>query len=57
MELALKQLQRKPRKNLEASWTHDFRDTGAMLYQLSREALLEAGQEQVQGYCRKDIVY
>ena len=29
-------------------WTYDFRDTGAMLYQLSYEALLETGQEQVQ---------
>ena len=29
-------------------WTYDLRDTGAMLYQLSYEALPEAGQEQVQ---------
>ena len=28
--------------------THDLRDTGAMLYQLSYEASLEAGQVQVQ---------
>ena len=28
--------------------THDLRDTGAMLYQLSYEALLVAGQVQVQ---------
>ena len=29
-------------------WTYDLRDTGAMLYQLSYEALPEARQEQVQ---------
>ena len=29
-------------------WTHDLRDTSAMLYQLSYETLLEAGQERVQ---------
>ena len=29
-------------------WTHYLRDTGAMLYQLSSEASLEAGQEQIQ---------
>ena len=29
-------------------WTHDLRDTGAMLYQQSYEALLEAGQDWVQ---------
>ena len=29
-------------------WTHDLHDTGAMLYQLSYEALLEAGQVRVQ---------
>ena len=28
--------------------THDFRNTRAMLYQLSSEALLEAGQVQIQ---------
>ena len=39
----LKQLQRKPRKHSEAGFdgipTHDLRDTGAMLYKLSYEAL------------------
>ena len=39
--LHLKQLQRNPR-------THDLRDTGVMLYQLSYEALLVAGQVRVQ---------
>ena len=29
-------------------WTHDLHDTGVMLYQLSYEASLEAGQEGVQ---------
>ena len=29
-------------------WTHDLRDTGAMLYRLSYEASLEAGQVRVQ---------
>ena len=29
------------------SGTHDLRDTGAMLYQLSYEASLESGQVQV----------
>ena len=46
----LKQLQRKPRKKIWGSneiRTHDLRDTGAMLYQLSYEASLEAGQERV----------
>ena len=44
--MQLKQLQRKPR-NSEASngstGTHDLRDTGAMLYPLSYEALLVGG--------------
>ena len=46
----LKQLQRKPRKNegFNVIPTHDLHDTGAMLYQLSYEASLEAGQERVQ---------
>ena len=45
----LKQLQRKPRKNSEASTGFkpmELCDTGAMLYQLSYEASL--GQERVQ---------
>ena len=29
-------------------WTHDLRDTGAMLYQLSYEASPEADQAEVQ---------
>ena len=29
-------------------WTRDLHDTGAILYQLSYEALLETGQEPVQ---------
>ena len=29
-------------------WTHDLRDTGAMLYRLSYEASPEAGQVRVQ---------
>ena len=43
----VKQLQRKPRNYSEAPngiRTHDLRDTGAMLYQLSYEVSLEAGQ-------------
>ena len=47
----LKQLQRKPRNNSEASTgfgTCDLSDSSAMLYQLSYEASLEAGQERVQ---------
>ena len=47
----LKQLHRKPRKKLWGfNWnrTHDFRDTSAMLYQLSYKASLEAGQVRVQ---------
>ena len=47
----LKQLQRKPRKKFwgfNRIWTHDLRDTSAMLYQLNYEALLEAGEEWVQ---------
>ena len=46
----LKQLQIKPRKQFWGSngiRTHDLRDTGAMLYQLSYKASLEAGQERV----------
>ena len=31
-------------------WTHDLHDTGAMLYQLSYEASLEADQMRVQLY-------
>ena len=44
-----KQLQIKPKKNSEANGiqTHDLCNTGAMLYQLSCEASLEAGQVQV----------
>ena len=43
----LKQLQRKPRKKSEASTGFEPMtsiNTGAMFYQLSYEALLEAGQ-------------
>ena len=41
----LKQLQIKSRRNgFNGIWTHDLRDTGAMLYQLSYEALLEAAR-------------
>ena len=40
----LKDLQIKPRKKSEAwtrfDWTHDLRDTGAMLYQLSYETFV-----------------
>ena len=39
-------------------WTHDLRDTGAMLYQLSYEASLEAGQVWVQFiYLKKKLSY
>ena len=41
----LKQLQRKPRKN-SRGFQRDYK--GAMLYQLSYEALLGVGQEGVQ---------
>ena len=44
-------MQRKPRQKIwgfNGIWTHDLRNTGVMLYQLSYEALLEAGQERVQ---------
>ena len=48
----LKQFQRKPRKkeiwSFNGIWTHDLRNTGAMLCQLSYEASPEAGQERVQ---------
>ena len=46
----LKQLQIKPRKNSEAPTgvqTHDLHDTSGMLYQLSYEASMEAGQVRV----------
>ena len=36
------------KKGFNGIWTHDLHDTGAMLYQLSYEALLEACQERVQ---------
>ena len=32
-------------------WTHDLRDTGAMLYQLTYDASLEAGQVRVDLLC------
>ena len=35
-------------KGFNGIWTYDLRDTGAMLYRLIYEALLETGQEQVQ---------
>ena len=45
----LNQLQKKPEKfwGSNGIQTHDLRDTGAMLYQLSHEVLLEAGQVRV----------
>ena len=48
---ATKAVVKKPRKNIwgfNRILTHDLHDTGAMLYQLSYEALLKAGQEPVQ---------
>ena len=46
----LNQLQKKPEKfwGSNGIQTHDLRDTGAMLYQLSHEVLLKAGQVRVQ---------
>ena len=42
----LKHLQRKPRKKVLTGFEpNGLRDTGAMLYQLSYEALLVVGQE------------
>ena len=43
--------ERKPRKKIRGFnriWTHDLRDTGAMLYQLSYEASLKAVEVRVQ---------
>ena len=44
----LKQLQRKSRENIQRIQTHVLHDTGAILFQLSYEASLEAAQERVQ---------